>query len=184
MKIFNSLLGILAIVISLVFYGCGGGGGSGGGSPSNANLLAVGKNTLVFAITSTAKLQTSVSGINFSITLLPGISVATANGLSGAIVPDSVQPGNGMVGKILIFGSYSIATRKVSLGMATTSGAFRSGEFLRLICNVAPNTKISLGDLQTLNSPVTIYKAVGYDSTAKTTVLLTDSLELLFDLAH
>lgn len=178
MKMFKKLSGI--IVVSLALYGCS---GSGSGSSVNTNLLPVGKNTLVFSITSTSKFQTSVNGIDFSITLLPGMSVATANGLSGPIVTDSVLPVSGMEGSSLSFGSYSVSTRKVYLGMVTTSDTFRSGKFLRLICNVAPNTNITLSDLLALNSPMAVKKAVGFDSITNTTVVLTGSLKLLMDLA-
>lgn len=168
------------IVVFLALYGCGGGSGDNSISVSSKNLPA-GKNILVFSLSSTAKLRTPVDGVDFSITLLPGMSVATVNGLSGPIAPDSVLSGNLMPASTLTFGSYSVATRRVFLGMATTGNTFRSGEFLRLICTVAPNTNITLNDLLTLNSPMTIKKGVGFDSVTNTSVVLTGSLKLLME---
>ena len=126
---------------------------------------------------STARLAAPVSGIDLSIVLPPGMSVSTTSGVSGQIANASVVPGSSLsAGTNLAFGTYSASNGKTRLSMATPSDSYRSGEFLRLTCAVAPNTAISLASLKALNSPVTVLKAVGYDPVTKSTV--TDALKV------
>lgn len=148
---------------------------------SNEYVLPAGKSVIAFSSISTARLAAPISGIDFTFVLPPGMSVATPNGLSGKIDDEAVQPGAGMAGTNLAFGSYSASTRKVYLGMATTSDTYRGGEFLRLVCNVDPGTNVTLGNLRALNNPVVMEKAVGFDSTTNSTVLLTGSLKVLIE---
>lgn len=171
---------IMSGLVLAVLNGCGGGGngGDGGvGKPiTDSYVFPAGKATLVFSAMSTAKLAASVSGIDFTITLPQGMSVATTGGLSGPIESSWVTPGSSLSGTNLAFGSYSASSGKTRLGMATTSNSYRSGEFLRLVCTVAPNTSITLGNLKAQNSPVMVLKAVGYDSVTKSTLTLTNNV--------
>lgn len=175
MKIYLKLIVMAAALTAL--YGCGGGDG-GSGQVSDSYVFPSGKATLAFSAISTAQLSAPISGVDFSITLPQGMSVTTVSGSSGQIDSTTVTPGSALTGTNLAFGSYSASTRKAYLGMATTSNGYRSGEFLRLTCIVAPNTSITLGSLKALNAPVTIVKAVGYDPLARSTVTLTNSLKV------
>lgn len=175
-------VGILAALVLVIMSGCGDGGGSGNnGGTQGSYTFPEGKSTLAFSALSTAKLPASISGVDLSITLPQGMSVPTNNGLSGPIATDAVQPGTGMIGTNLAFGSYSVSTRKVYLSMVTTSDTFRSGEFLRLVCVVKPNTAITLADLNALNTPVNIKKAVGLDMVTNTTTVFSSSLKVILD---
>lgn len=174
MKILQKLMGIL--LLSLALYGCG-----HDQSTPAGNAFPAGNTTLAFSAYSTATLPASISGIDLTITLPVGMSVATVNGLSGPITTESVKPGTLLAGTNLAYGSYSASTRKVYLSMATTSDKFRSGEFLRLNCIVEPNTSITLDDLRALNNPVVIKKAVGFDSVVNSTLNLAGELELLMN---
>ncbi len=169
------LVGALVTIATL--YGCGGGDG-GGGPVADSYVFPAGKATLTFTAMSTAHLTAPISGVDFSIKLPTGMSVTTASGGSGQIDSTTVTPGLSLSGTNLAYGSYSASTRKAYLGMATTSSSYRSGEFLRLTCTVAPNTAITLADLKALNSPVTLVKAVGYDTATKSTVVLTGTLKV------
>jgi len=167
-----ALIGLASLALS----GCG---SSSSGPTPDSYVFPAGKATLAFSAISTATLPASISGIDFDITLPPGITVATAGGASGAIETASVQPGAGLSGTNLAFGSYSTSTGKTRLSMATTSGSYRAGEFLRLACTIAPGTAITLGSLKAMNTPVTIVKAVGYDSATQDTVALTGNVKIL-----
>lgn len=181
MKIFSRLSS--ALILSIALYGCGGGGnggGNGGDSYLGDNdLLPAGKATLTFSAASAAPLAAPISGIDFTLTLPPGISVATASNLPGKILDSSLTTGSAPELKTtnLAFGSYSASTNKVHLTMATTSDTFRSGEFLRLACTVAANTNITLGGLKA-GAPVTVIKASGIDPATTSTVVLTNSLNV------
>jgi hypothetical protein len=172
MKLTLKLTGALLTIAAL--YGCG--GGDGGGPVADSYVFPAGKATLTFAAISTAHLTAPISGVDFSIRLPAGMSVTTATGGSGQIDSTVVTPGASLTGTNLAYGSYSASTRKAYLGMATTSTAYRSGEFLRLVCDVAGGSSITLADLKALNTPTAISKAVGYDSGTTSTVTLTDKV--------
>jgi hypothetical protein len=185
----NSVKLLCGMCAFLSLQGCGDQHGFFDVNPaavSNVNdgsVLPVGKNTIAFSSISTAKLAVPVSGIDLTFQLPAGMSVATTDGVSGPIKTDAVMPGAGMSGTNLAFGSYSVSTRKVYLSMATTSNSYRSGEFIRLVCTVAPGTTVTYGDIRLLNTAA-IKKAVGYDSVSNSTVVLTGSLKLLMDLVR
>jgi hypothetical protein len=175
MKMYLKVMGAAVIFMSL--FGCG----SGSGGPAVSDyVFPAGKATLTFTAMSTARLSVPLSGLDMSLTLPHGMS-ATASGASGQIDAASVTAGSALVGTNLAFGSYSASSGKTMLSMATTSGSFRSGEFLRLTCTVAPNTAISLSSLQALNSPVAVLKAVGYDPVTQSTVQLTGKIKVTVD---
>lgn len=165
------------IVSVMAFYGCGS-GGSGSGGVSDSYVFPAGKATLAFSAISTAQLPTGISGVDFSITLPQGMGVTTVGGGTGPIENTSVASGSMLTGTNIAFGSYSVSTRKANLSMATTSNTFRSGEFLRLSCNVSPDTSITLGDLKALNAPVRLQKVVGYDTISNSTVILTNKIRV------
>lgn len=144
---------------------------------SDNYAFPAGKSVITFSAYSSATLAVPISAIDFSITLPPGMSVATTSGVSGPIDNASVTPGSALTGTNLAFGSYSASTRKVRLSMVTTSSNYRSGEFLRLICDVAATPAITLGDLRTLNNPVPVLKAVGYNPATQSTVVLTGNVK-------
>ncbi len=174
MKIY---LRVICAALVLALYGCGDDGG-GGGPVGDGYVFPAGKATVTFSAMSTARLSAPVSGIDLSITLPAGMSVATSGGSSGRIENASVVPGAGLTGTNLAFGTYSASTNKVHLSMATTSDTFRSGEFLRLTCAVASRTSITLGILRSLNTPVTLLKGVGYYPASKSTKDLTGALKV------
>jgi hypothetical protein len=176
MKSYRKL--ICAALVSVALYGCGGDGGS------NERVLSEGKATIVFSSISTATLAVPIGGIDFSITLPQGISVATASSLSGQIDSESLQPGMALTGTNLAFGNYSASTRKVYLSMATTSSTYRSGEFLRLVCTVAQGTNITYGTFKALNTPVPVSKVVGYDPVTRSTVDLTNNINVTFEVTQ
>lgn len=176
MKIF--LKPILMALAFTTLYGCGGDGGSGPAPVTDSYVFPAGNATITFTAMSSATLAAPVSGIDFRITLPQGMSVTTAGGASGQIDSTTVTAGSALTGTNLAFGSYSASTRTAHLSMATTSDSYRSGEFLRLSCTVAPSTAITLANLKALNSPVSIVKAVGYDAATQSTVILTGKVNV------
>lgn len=144
---------------------------------SDAYVFPPGKSVITFSAYSSASLPVPVSAIDLSITLPPGMSVATTGGLSGPVENAAITPGSALTGTNLAFGSYSASTRKVRLSMTTTSSSYRSGEFLRLVCDVAATPAITLGDLRALNNPVPVVKAVGYNPATQSTVVLTGNVK-------
>ena len=166
-----------AVLVLMALYGCGGGGGGGGdggGAVDDSYVFPAGKATITFSAMSTATLPAPISGIDVTLTLPTGMSVATT---SGQIETASLTPGSALTGTNLAYGSYSNATGVTILSMVTTSDNYRQGEFLRLTCIVAANTGITLGSLKS-TSPVTVVKAVGYDAATSSTVVLTNKLKV------
>lgn len=178
----NYLILICAVLALTTLYACGDGGGT---APiSDSYVFPAGKATLVFTAMSTAHLPVPVSGIDLSITLPPGMSVATTSGSAGQIAAASVISGSALAGTNLAFGTYSASNGKTRLSMATTSDSYRSGEFLRLACTVASGTNITLGGLKALNTPVTVLKAVGYDPVTMSTMDLNARLKVTLGAAR
>lgn len=173
-----SFKGIGAVVAVLAMYGCGGDGGGVSGPLTDSYVFPAGKATLAFSAISTAQLPSGISGIDFSITLPQGMGVTTLSEGTAQIENTSVTAGSALTGTNLAFGGYSASSRNAHLSMVTTSDKYRAGEFLRLTCNVAPNTSITLGDLKALNAPLTVKKAVGYDPVSKSTVILTNKVKV------
>jgi hypothetical protein len=167
------LIVISTIVAAMWLYGCG-----GSDTASENYLLPAGKTVLTFSAMSTARLPTAISGIEFTLKLPAGMSVATVSGPSGSIATASVVSGSALGGTNLAFGSYSASTGKSRLSMATSGDSYRSGEFLRLTCDVAANSSITINDLKALNTPVTVLKAVGFDPVSLSTTQLTDRVKV------
>jgi hypothetical protein len=175
MKTHLKLIGMVVMLMAL--YGCGGGGGSsssGETQVADSDVFPAGKATLTFTAMSSAQLPAPISQIDLSITLPSGMSVDTTNANGDMDTTSSTAPVKS--GSALqwagITGNYTASTGKVLLGMFTTGTTFRSGEFLRLTCNVASGSTTTLGGLKTLN-PSMLVKASGVDTTNNTTVDLT-----------
>ncbi|ABQ25322.1 hypothetical protein [Geotalea uraniireducens] len=152
---------------------------------SDSYVFAAGKSVITFSAYSSRTLSVPISAIDLFVTLPQGMSVATVSGASGSIDPAAMTAGSVLAGTNLAFGTYSASTRKVRLSMATTSRSYRSGEFLRLTCDVTATPVITLGDLRALNFPVVqVTKAVGYDPSTLSTVVLTDSIKITIDAAQ
>lgn len=179
MHTFVKILAALSLVSAL--QGCGDSNNwqltNQSTTQSDTTVLPPGKSVVTFSAFSSASLAVPISAIDLSITLPPGMSVATASGVSGPIENTSIAPGSALTGTNLAFGSYSASTRKVRLSMTTTSSSYRSGEFLRLVCDVAATPALTLGDLRSLNSPVPVVKAVGYNPATQSTVALTGNVK-------
>ena len=172
---------VAALSLVSVLYGCGDSSNweltNQSAPQADSHVFPAGKSVVTFSAYSSASLSAPISAIDLSITLPPGMSVATAGGVSGPIDTASVTPGSALGGTNLAFGSYSVSTRKVRLSMTTTSSSYRSGEFLRLVCDVAATPAITLGDLRALNNPVPVVKVVGYNPATQSTVVLTGNVK-------
>lgn len=170
----------MALLIAGTLAGCGDSSEwnlTSNNSPNgDTYVFPTGKSVLTFSAFSSATLAAPIRAVDLSVTLPLGMSINTTTGRSGPIDSASITPGSALSGTNLAFGSYSVSTRKVRLSMTTTSANYRSGEFLRLSCTVAPSTTISLGDLRALNAPVSIIKSVGYDPLTLSTVTLTNNV--------
>ena len=168
------------LLLSMAFYGCGGGGGGGnaGGPLSDSDVFPAGKATLTFTVSSTEELAVPISGIDFTITLPTGMTVATeAGSTTGKIKTEDVSASPTLSGTNLAYGTYLSTSGNTDLVMATTSDKFKIGEFLRLTCTVAPNSNITLKSLKDSNTPLKTLKVVGID-TAKNTVIMSNKVSI------
>jgi hypothetical protein len=164
---------ICAALTVAALYGCGDDSHNGNAALTDSSVLPAGRAVLTFSAISTARLPAAISGINLAVDLPAGISVSTVSGASGPIDNASATAGSALVGTNLAYGTYSASTGRTRLSMATTSDKYRSGEFLRLSCNVAANSGVTLGSLK---SRVSLLKAIGYDPVSQSTVTLTDKV--------
>lgn len=169
----NLIKAAATVLLIAGLYGCG-------GSSDSATILAPHKTTLAFTAISTAALGSSISGIELNVVLPSGMSVSTSSGTqiaSSSLLPGTALPASATT---IIYGSYSASSRKAQLTMGTTGDSYRSGEFLRLVCNVDYATTVTINDLRALN-PVMLTNAFGYDSGGNSTQL-TNKVRVRLDL--
>ena len=176
---FFKMAALLLLVPTL--YGCGGSGGNWqleSQSFTNDSYLFPSGGTAVisFSAAGTTNLPVPISAIDMTVTLPQGINVTTVSGTSGQLDTTTVVPGSALGGTNLAYGSYTDATRTLQLSMATTSGSYRSGEFLRLYVKVPAGVNVTLGDLRASNSKGVLVKAIGYDPVTQNTVILTSNV--------
>jgi hypothetical protein len=171
------------LLLSATLSGCGD-SNDGQLATSDAYVIPAGKSVITFSAYSSATLPVSISAIDLSVSLPAGMSVTTTSGGSGQIETSALTPGSALAGTNLAFGSYSASTRKVRLSMTTTNSGYRSGEFLRLACNVAATPATTLGALRAINNPVPLVKVVGYDSATQSTVVLTGKVTAAINVAR
>jgi hypothetical protein len=136
--------------------------------------LSAGTYKLTFSALSTARLATSISGIDVTVKLPSGLSVATVSGASGQVLPTSIIPGN--VNQSIL-GNYSASTRTVYLAMITPQDTYRSGQFMNLLFTVQPGSSVTPDDILALNSTFSNYKVVGWDVNSYSSVILTGSVK-------
>lgn len=177
MDIRNSVL-MSAVMLSI--SACGGGDGNNGtfnpGVPGT-RPLAAGTYKLVFTAVSTARLDAPISGIEVTVKLPAGLSVATTTGRSDQIADASVICGRVLQETALAFGNYSVSTRTAYLSVATSQGAYRGGQFLNLLFTVASGTSVSPNDIYNLNSTFSHYNVVGLNTDTHNTVQLTGKVQ-------
>lgn len=133
---------ILATLITLA--GCGGGGGGGGTNPPAPPTA---KTTAVLKIGTQGTLPagvTGLSGVGVTVTLPPGVTVATDGsgnvGASVAIV-SGVAAGGSITPPV-----YTPASRTLRLVVAAGSSLFGSGEFVTVTCILPAGNTLSASD--------------------------------------
>ncbi len=134
--------------------------------------LAPGSYTLSFALDSAPGLRTPVSGASLTVTLPPGVTVATAGPGVDQIASGSLSGGSALTGPTVIAGRFAAVSREAALAVATVPPGGWSGELLRLRVEVQPGAAVSEADLQGV--PVRAWKSVGIDDGSRDTVALTD----------
>jgi hypothetical protein len=144
---------------------------------SNTQAMVPGVYKLTFSAFSTARLVAPISGIDVAVRFPAGLSVSMVTDGTAQITSTSVTPGSAIQATSLAFGVYSASTRTAYLSMATTQETFRGGQFLNLLFTVAPGTSVTPNDIYNLNAPYQSYKVVGLDTSAHSTVILTDSVK-------
>lgn len=124
--------------------------------------------------------DTPISAIEVTFTLPQGMSVATTGSTSGQIASDAIATSASLTGTNIGSGTYSSSSRAAHLSFVTTSDSYKGGEFLRLTCDIAPNTNITPDSIRTA-MPVTVVKAVGYDPASKSSAALTGSVSVTLE---
>ena len=152
--------------------------------PCASRALAAGSYKLTFSATSTVPLDVPVSGIEVTVKLPTGLSVATTSGASGQIASSSITAGSAIQTTALAFGNYSVSTRTAYLTIATTQADYRSGQFLNLLFTVASGTSVTPNDIFALNATYPHYKVVGLDSVTHNTVDMTGKLKTTLGVAR
>ncbi len=179
MKHMRNILSLLAVTLLLSACGGGGGGsgvpagGGGGGGTGSAAKTA----TVAFSVVSTASLPAPVQGITLIAVLPAGTSVATNAGSHG-ISSSALTIGSGISDpNLLVYGTYSAAANKVKIGLASTNGTFRGGEFARLTVQLPSAVSLAAGDFTSANLPAfPLFQAAGDDGATHSVMDLSGKL--------
>lgn len=145
------LLGTMLILCILVVTGCGGGAGTetGGGQQQVSTA------TIVFSVTSTARLPIRVNNMQI-----------TAN------LPNEVTCTTNPVGKANVWEisttAFTVAPKQITFVVkdaSQTQSGNQMGEFARLTCSINAGASLTESSFTSINNPFPAFDAVGFDST-------------------
>lgn len=170
MQLFRKVMGGVLILAVVGLCSCG----------QSSSHVQPRTSTIVLKSATAAPANTPLSAIEVTFTLPQGMSVATNGSASEQIAVNSITTSASVSGTNIASGSYSSSSRATHLSFVTTSTNFTGGEFLRLTCNLAPNTNLTPDSIRT-GTAITVVKAVGYDPVSKSTTVLTSSVTVNLD---
>jgi hypothetical protein len=118
----------------------------------------------------------AISGVDLTLAMPPGVSVAIKGGTTSEIQATSLTAGSAAPGNAVVAGSYLAGPQQVRLGLVDAPSAAWHGEALLLTFTVAASPVVLRGDFQKLNAPPPAITVVGVDSAANSSVLLSDQV--------
>jgi len=167
----GSTMKTLTAALVLLLSGCYNSSGSGSG-PSP---LAAGDYRLAFALPAQTGSTTAVNGVDLTVALPAGVTVATVDAGTGQIADASMAAGPALTGTSLMAGRFAASQAHVSL--TTAASAAWSGDFLRLTVTIPAGVKVTeAGLLKTVSAGLAASTVVGLASTSHDTVTLTGTL--------
>ena len=173
MRLARKTLAFTALAVAL---GCGGGGGGSTSTPtpSGPTPLAAGAHTLGLSVVMSGGATVPVSGVAVTVQLPSGVTVAAGSADPAAIVDTALSAGSAITGTSVVSGTHSATSRQSKLTVVHGPTATWSGEYLRLKVTVSSGTTVYATDFTTLNASPVALKVVGVDTTAHSTVNLTN----------
>lgn len=115
-----------------------------------------------------------ISGVDLTLALPAGVSIAVSNPATGQIDPAALKAGGAVTGTSVVLGTFLAAQKQVHLTLVAAPTASWGGEAFRVTFQTAGT--ITLKDLQALNSTLPGFRVAGVDTTAHSTVLLTSEV--------
>jgi len=170
--------GIVALTLTLAI-GC-----SGGSSDSGPKPLAAGSHTLSVEIQPVTGATVPVSGLDLTLVLPPGVTIATQGSGSSEIAAADLTAGSAVPGATkVVAGSYRSGPQQVRLGLTAGPSAVWSGEALRLTF-FAPANQIMATDFQALNTSPVALTAVGVDTITHSSVIITKQVQIILKVTN
>jgi hypothetical protein len=136
----------------------------------HATNLAAGSYQLSFALAA-GNASVPVSGVNLTVSLPPGVSVATT-GSAGAIADTALVTGGALTGTSLVSGRYDASDQQVQLVLATVPSASWSGEFARLTVTIPADSFTASSLATAVGTSFPAYQVEGLAASTHDPVLL------------
>lgn len=151
MKYFNMASAML-LLSSLLIAGCGG----GAGTETDSGQQQVSTATIVFSVTSTARLPIRVDNILITANL-PSEVTCTANPAPKANAWNLSASAN-----------YSVTPKQITFAVqkdgSQSQAISQMGEFARLTCSVTAGASLTESSFAGINNPFPAFDAVGFDT--------------------
>jgi hypothetical protein len=159
----KQFLALFGIIITSILTGCGGGAGTETGSGQQQASTA----TIVFSVTSTARLPIRVNNMQITANL-PNEITCTANPIGKANVwkTDSAI--------------FTVSPKQITFAVSDasqTQSGNQMGEFARLTCSINAGASLTESSFTSINNPFPAFDAVGFDTNGSSIrISSTDSL--------
>lgn len=145
----KQFLALFSTILASILTGCGGGAGTETGSGEQQTRAA----TIVFSVTSTARLPIHVNNMQITANL-PNEITCTTNPVGRANVwkTDSAL--------------FTVSPKQITFAVSDasqTQAGDQMGEFARLTCSVNAGASVTENSFTSINNPFPAFDAVGFD---------------------
>jgi len=140
-----------------------------------SQVLVAGQYQLVFS--AAAPSTTPVSGIDLTFSLPTGVTVPVSSDGTGQILATALSPGRAITDTNILSGRFVVGRHQVQLGLALNPGKAWSGECLRLTVVIPAGVQVTEKQLlKTVEESFLNFSAVGFSSTSRSTITLTNDV--------
>jgi hypothetical protein len=165
---------LLPLAVALGLTGCT--LGTGGKAQTLADTMTEGTYQLSFSANPTGA-AAPVGGVNLTLALPAGVTVATTADGTGQILGTSLTAGSALKGTTLLVGKYAPASNLVHFTLTTVAATAWSGEYARLKISVPAGATFTQQTLLAgVSGSFTGYKVVGLAGAGYDTTDLTGSV--------
>ena len=139
---YKTKIGLL-ITMGLLLLGCREGGSGGIAAGGVTSALPPGTYHLSFAVATPTPADAPIIGVDLTVPLPKGVTVATTTDGTGRIPDSALALGSALQDTSLILGRYQASQNQARLSLTTAPGTAWSGEFARLAITIPTGVKVT-----------------------------------------